>query len=188
VRITLYKCIGGLISSAYLGCHLFRALIIELLVFSLGRHQLSRGFHSDFVLRLCSWFSSLIKGRVTGPAHRAIWLQISVCTLAGISEVLYYWFLLILDLVLLVKNPWFLWEDLVWGLTCGEFHTSDHCIHLVVADFGHDLRKKTQFELVLENPNKTLIYGCISKSMGDSQVRLSSKFGEILETYLLRCV
>jgi hypothetical protein len=33
-------------------------------------------------------FSSLIRGRVTGPAHRALWLQISVCTLAEISEVL----------------------------------------------------------------------------------------------------
>jgi hypothetical protein len=35
-------------------------------------------------------------------------------------------------------------------------HSSDHCIHLVVADFGRDLRK-TQFELVLENLNKTPI-------------------------------
>jgi hypothetical protein len=38
----------------------------------------------------------------------------------------------------------------------GDLHSSDHCIHLVVADFGRDLRK-TQFELVLENPNKTPI-------------------------------
>jgi hypothetical protein len=38
----------------------------------------------------------------------------------------------------------------------GELHSSDHCIDLVVADFGRDLRK-TQFELVLENPNKTPI-------------------------------
>jgi hypothetical protein len=76
---------------------------------------------------------------------------------------------------------------LVWRLIGGELHSSGHCIHLVVADFGRDLRK-TQFELVLENPNKTLISGCIFKSMGDSQVGLSLKFGEILETYLLRCV
>jgi hypothetical protein len=45
---------------------------------------------------------------------------------------------------------------LVWGLIGDELHSSDHCIHLVVADFGRDLRK-TQFELVLENPNKTPI-------------------------------
>jgi hypothetical protein len=77
-----------LVSSASLGCHLFWALILELLVFSLGRHQLSWGFRSDFVLRLCSWFLSIIRGRVAGPAHMALWLQISVCTLAGISEVL----------------------------------------------------------------------------------------------------
>jgi hypothetical protein len=31
--------------------------------------------------------------------------------------------------------------DLVYGLIGGELHSSDHCIHLVVADFGHDLRK-----------------------------------------------
>jgi hypothetical protein len=76
---------------------------------------------------------------------------------------------------------------LVWGLIGGELYSSDHCIHLVFADFGHDLRK-TQFELVLENPNKTPISGCIFKFAGDSQVVLSLKFGEILETYLLRCV
>jgi hypothetical protein len=68
-----------------------------------------------------------------------------------------------------------------------EFHSTDHCINLVVADFGRDLRK-TQLELVLENPKKTLISGCIFKSAGDSQVRFSSKFGEILETYLFSCV
>jgi hypothetical protein len=34
------------------------------------------------------------------------------------------------------------------GLIGDELHSSDHCIHLVTADFGHDLRK-TQFELVL---------------------------------------
>ena len=68
---------------------------------------------------------------------------------------------------------------MVWGLIGGEFHSSDHCIHLVVADFGRDLRK-TQFELVLENPNKTPIPGCIFNSAGDSQVRLSLKFGEII--------
>jgi hypothetical protein len=39
----------------------------------------------------------------------------------------------------------------------GELHSSDHCIHLVVADFGRDLRK-TQFELVLENPNFWLYF------------------------------
>ena len=32
-------------------------------------------------------FSSLIRRRVAGPAYRALWLQISVCTLARISEV-----------------------------------------------------------------------------------------------------
>jgi hypothetical protein len=58
---------------------------------------------------------------------------------------------------------------LVWGLIGGELHSSNHCIHLVVADFGRDLRK-TQFELVLENPNKTSISGCIFKSVVDSQV------------------
>jgi hypothetical protein len=66
-------------------------------------------------------------------------------------------------------------------------HSSDHCIHLVVADFGRDLRK-TKFELVVENPNKTPISSCIFKSAGDSQVGLSLKFGEILEAYFLRCV
>jgi hypothetical protein len=76
---------------------------------------------------------------------------------------------------------------LVWGLIGGKLHSSDNCIHIVVADFGRDLRK-TQFELVLENPNKTPISGCIFKSAGDSQVRLSSKFGETLETYFLKCV
>jgi hypothetical protein len=76
---------------------------------------------------------------------------------------------------------------LVWGLIGGELHSSNHYIHLVVADFGRDLRK-TQFEFILENPNKTPISGCIFKSAVDSQVRLSSMFGEILETYLLRCV
>jgi hypothetical protein len=72
------------------------------------------------------------------------------------------------------------------GLIGGELHSSDHCIHLVVADFGRNSRK-TQFKLVLENPNETPVSGCILKSAGDSQVRLSSKFGKILETYLLRC-
>jgi hypothetical protein len=76
---------------------------------------------------------------------------------------------------------------LIWGLIGGELHSLDHYIYLVVADFGHDLRK-TQFELVLENPNKTPISGCIFKSTGDSQGGLSSKFGNILETYLLMCV
>jgi hypothetical protein len=60
------------------------------------------------------------------------------------------------DLVLFLKNLWFHWEELVWGLIGGELHSSDHCIHLVVADFGRGLRK-TQFELVIENLNKTLI-------------------------------
>jgi hypothetical protein len=77
-------------------------------------------------------------------------------------------------------------EDLVWGLIGGELHSSDHCIHLDFADFGHDLRK-TQFELVLENSNKTWIFGYIFKSAVDPQVWLRSKFVEILETYLLRC-
>jgi hypothetical protein len=45
-------------------------------------------------------------------------------------------------------------DNLVWGLIGGEFHSLDHCIHLAVANFGHELRK-TQFKLVLENPNKT---------------------------------
>ena len=45
---------------------------------------------------------------------------------------------------------------MVWGLIGGELHSTGHCIHLDVADFGRDLRK-TQFELVLENPNKTPI-------------------------------
>jgi hypothetical protein len=43
---------------------------------------------------------------------------------------------------------------LVWVLIGGELHSSDHCIHLDLADVGRDLRK-TKFELVLENPNKT---------------------------------
>jgi hypothetical protein len=58
---------------------------------------------------------------------------------------------------------------LVSGLIGGELHSLDHCIHLVVADFGRDLRK-TQFELILENPNKTPIFCCLFKSVGDSQV------------------
>jgi hypothetical protein len=76
---------------------------------------------------------------------------------------------------------------LVWRLIGGELHSSDYYIHLVVVDFGRDLRK-TQFEVVLENPNKTPISGCNFKSAVDSQVRLNSKFVETLETYLLRCV
>jgi hypothetical protein len=56
---------------------------------------------------------------------------------------------------------------LVCELIGGELHSSGHCIHLVVAGFGHDLRK-TQFELVLENPNKTPMFDCIFKSAGDS--------------------
>jgi hypothetical protein len=59
-------------------------------------------------------------------------------------------------LVFLVKNLWFFWEDLVGGSISGELHTSDHCIHLVIADIGRDLRK-IRFKLVLENPNKTPI-------------------------------
>jgi hypothetical protein len=51
VTITLYTYIEGRAgSSVSLGYHLFGALILELLVFSLGRHQLSQGFHSDFIL------------------------------------------------------------------------------------------------------------------------------------------
>jgi hypothetical protein len=45
---------------------------------------------------------------------------------------------------------------LVWGLIGGELHFLDHCIHSIIADFGHDLRR-TQFKLVLESPNKTPI-------------------------------
>ena len=55
--------------------------------------------------------------------------------------------------MLLVKILWFLWEDLTWGLIGDELHSSDHSIHLVVVDFGRDLRK-TQFELVLETRTK----------------------------------
>jgi hypothetical protein len=73
------------------------------------------------------------------------------------------------------------------GLIGDELHSSDHCIHLVVANCNRDLRK-TQFELVLENRNKTPISSCIFKSAVDSQVQLSSKFVEALETYLLRGV
>jgi hypothetical protein len=43
----------------------------------------------------------------------------------------------------------------------GELHSSDHCIHLFVADFGRDLRK-TQVELVSrkpqQNPNSCCIF------------------------------
>jgi hypothetical protein len=45
---------GELVSLVSLSYHLFRALILELLVFSLVRYQLSRGIRSDFVLQLCS--------------------------------------------------------------------------------------------------------------------------------------
>jgi hypothetical protein len=45
-------------------------------------------------------------------------------------------------------------DNLIWGLIGCEFHSLDHCIYLAVADFGRELRK-TQFKLVLENPNKT---------------------------------
>lgn len=76
---------------------------------------------------------------------------------------------------------------MVWGLFGGELHFSDHYIRPLGAVFGRDLRR-TQFELVLENPNKTPISGCNFRSAVDSQVRLSSKFVETLETYLLRCV
>jgi hypothetical protein len=66
---------------------------------------------------------------------------------------------------------------LVWRLIGDELHSSDHCIHLVVEDFSHNL-KKTQFELVLGNLNKTPISSYIFKSAVDSQVRLRSKFVE----------
>jgi hypothetical protein len=56
--------------------------------------------------------------------------------------------------VIVLRTIEFLCEDLVWGLICGELHFSDHCIHPIVVDFGRGLRK-TQFELVLENPIKT---------------------------------
>jgi hypothetical protein len=42
---------------------------------------------------------------------------------------------------------------MVWGLIGGQLHFSDHCIHSVVADFGHGSRR-TQFELEIENPNR----------------------------------
>ena len=42
------------------------------------------------------------------------------------------------------------------GLIGGELHFSDHYIRPLGAVFGRDLRR-TQFELVLENPNKTPI-------------------------------
>jgi hypothetical protein len=76
---------------------------------------------------------------------------------------------------------------LVSGLIGGELHSSDHCIHLFVADFGRDLRK-TQFELVSRKPQQNPNFYCIFKSAGDSQVGLSSKFGEILKMYFLRCM
>jgi hypothetical protein len=63
---------------------------------------------------------------------------------------------------------------LVWGLIVGELHSLDHSIHLIVADFGRDLRT-TQFELILENPNKTLISGYILKFAVDSQVSFEFK-------------
>jgi hypothetical protein len=47
----------------------------------------------------------------------------------------------------------FLFKDLVLGLIGGELHFLDHCIHLVVLDFGCGLIR-THFELVLENPNQ----------------------------------
>jgi hypothetical protein len=74
-----------------------------------------------------------------------------------------------------------------WGLFGGEFSLLNHCLHSIVADCGRELRR-TQFELEKENPNKTPISGCIYKSVIDSQIRLSSKFVETLETYLSRCV
>jgi hypothetical protein len=45
-----------------------------------------------------------------------------------------------------------------------------------------------QFEFVLENPNKTPNLVSIFRSAIDSQVCLSSKFVETLETYFPRCV
>jgi hypothetical protein len=73
------------------------------------------------------------------------------------------------------------------GLIGDELYSSDHGIHLVVADFGRDLRK-TQFDLVLENPNKTPISDFIFKSAVGSYVRLSSKIVETLETYFFKRV
>jgi hypothetical protein len=76
---------------------------------------------------------------------------------------------------------------LVWGLFGGELHSSDHSIHLFVADFGRDLRK-TQAKLVSRKPQQNPNFCCIFKSAGDSQVGLSSKFREILQRYLLKFV
>jgi hypothetical protein len=41
---------GVLVSSGSLDCHLFETTHLELLVFSLGRHLLSREIHIDFIL------------------------------------------------------------------------------------------------------------------------------------------
>jgi hypothetical protein len=48
--------------------------------------------------------------------------------------------------------------------------------------------RKTEVELVSRKPQQNPNFCCIFKSVGDSQVGLSSKFGEILQRYLLRCV
>jgi hypothetical protein len=53
-----------------------------------------------------------------------------------------------------------------WGLFGGELPLLDHYLHLVVADCGRDLRR-TQFELEIENSNKTV--GTCSQSQGDQQ-------------------
>jgi hypothetical protein len=94
------------------------------------------------------------KGRRSGP-------QGSLASNLSLYPCWNFWSLIVLvspfpHSCVVGENPLIPWEDLVWGLIGGELHSSDHCIHLVVADFGCDLRK-TQFELILENPNKTPI-------------------------------
>jgi hypothetical protein len=143
-----------MVSSASLGCYLFRALILELLVFSLGRNQLSWGIHNDVVLRLCPWSSSLIKGRVAGPTHNVLWLQSQFCILAMLkSEVLCSWFLPFSSLVILWRIFLFFWYGFYLGLICGE-------VDSLITAYAHTMQFLVVIQVAFslssfwENPSK----------------------------------
>jgi hypothetical protein len=102
--------------------------------------------------QLCSWSSSLIRGRVAGPAHGALWHQISVCTLDGISGVLYSWFLPFPYLVILWRTFEFFCHGFYLGLICGEVDSLDHCICPHSTVIGRD-PSWVLFEFILRKPH-----------------------------------
>jgi hypothetical protein len=68
-----------LVSSVSLDCHLFETTHLEVLVFSLGRHLLSRGIHIDFILStVILWSESLIWRRVAVRPTTFVYISISI--------------------------------------------------------------------------------------------------------------